>query len=126
MEDNRKIVEDSIVFSSAQKETNLTDAKTLISNLMSSLVSGNPSSVMNLLGLPSSTTTLASISNATTPTSSAQFANALSSISIDGLASISIDGLASIVSNAQKQKTGQEKTITFEAPAENSLSPRER
>lgn len=118
MEDNRKIVEDSIVFSSAQKETNMTDAKTLISNLMFSLGSGNASSVMNLLGLPSSTTTSASISNATTPTSSAQFASALSSINIDGL--------ASIVSNAQKQMTGQEKNINFEPPAENSLSPRER
>ncbi|CAH1135194.1 unnamed protein product [Ceutorhynchus assimilis] len=114
LEDNRKIVEDSLGYSQAQKDANIADAKALISNLMSSFSQTNSTtsetgaSVVNLLGLPissSSSRTLKSQSaSITTTTSSANFANTLGSINMDNL--------ASIVSNVQKNS--QEQKMNFE------------
>ncbi|KAL1489168.1 hypothetical protein ABEB36_014107 [Hypothenemus hampei] len=95
MEDNRKIVEDSLVFSSAnQKDSSLSDAKTIISNLMGSLGNRIATSNVNLLGLPVTSTT---VSNSNNMPPSSYIAKALSGINVDNL--------ASIVSNAQKVTT---------------------
>ncbi|XP_050297919.1 uncharacterized protein CG7065-like isoform X2 [Anthonomus grandis grandis] len=106
METNRKLVEDSIVFSSAQKSTgNLSDAKSIISSLMGSFSSASASS--NMLGLPSGpSSSMAALSSLTTTTSSADLTKALNGINMDNL--------ASIVSSVQK--VNQNKQLKFEPP----------
>lgn len=85
-----------------RKESSLTDAKTLISNLMSSL-SSKQGSTVNLLGLPASDSPPTSVQNLVIPTSSADFARALSGINMDNLANI-----VSSVQKAQEKKNVQE------------------
>lgn len=86
-----------------RNETTLTDAKTLISNLMSSLSSKQGSSNVNLLGLPATNSPPTSVQNLVIPTSSADFARALSGINMDNLANI-----VSSVQKAQEKKNVQE------------------
>jgi len=86
-----------------RKESTLTDAKTLISNLMSSLSSKQGSSNVNLLGLPATNSPPTSVQNLVIPTSSADFARALSGINMDNLANI-----VSSVQKAQEKKNVQE------------------
>ncbi|XP_030764258.1 uncharacterized protein CG7065-like isoform X2 [Sitophilus oryzae] len=98
-EGTRKILETSIGLN-ASKEPNLTDAKALISNLMSSFSGNVSSSGVNLLGL-TTTTTMSSAASLTTPTSSADF--------VRNLGDINIDSLAKIVSSVQQNSAKAEK-----------------
>lgn len=86
-----------------RKESSLSDAKTVISNLMSSLSSKPGSSNVNLLGLSASNSPSTSAQNLVIPTSSADFARALSGINMDNLANI-----VSSVQKAQEKKNIQE------------------
>ncbi|XP_048520055.1 uncharacterized protein CG7065 isoform X3 [Dendroctonus ponderosae] len=114
MEDNRKIVEDSIVFSSAQKESNLADAKALISNLMSTL--SGVTAAGNMLGMSSGNNT-ASAKSTTISTSSAEFSKTLSSINMDSL--------ANIVSNVQRATQDRNRT-TFSVEKDGNSSGQDR
>lgn len=112
MEDNRKIVEDSIGFSSAQKESDLADAKALISNLMSTI--SGVTAAGNMLGMSSGNT--ASVNNTISP-SSAEFSKTLSSINMDSL--------ANIVSNVQKATQDRNRT-TFSVENDANSSGQDR
>ncbi|KAJ8916865.1 hypothetical protein NQ315_005872 [Exocentrus adspersus] len=107
LEDNMKIVEESMKFETNKKsEVDLSDAKALISNLMSSFSKGNSNSI-DLLGLGTSSSSL--ISNI--PTSTADFAKTLSNINVANL--------ASIVSNVKRLTPVEtkEKSFNFEPPS---------
>ncbi|XP_018574975.1 uncharacterized protein CG7065 isoform X2 [Anoplophora glabripennis] len=116
LENNMKIVEETMKFETnkAKNEVDLTDAKALISNLMSNFSKGNSNTnSIDLLGLGISTPNPPPLATTTSNimTSTADFAKTLSSINVANL--------ASIVNNVKmmSQEESKERPLNFEPPS---------
>ncbi|KAJ8946800.1 hypothetical protein NQ314_008784 [Rhamnusium bicolor] len=116
LENNMKLVEDSMKFETnkAKNELNLSDAKALISNLMSNISksSSGGSSSIDLLGLRVSSAN-PSTSTSSILTSTADFAKTFSNINVDNL--------ASIVSNVKRQTAESNEKLNFEPPVRTNV-----
>lgn len=114
LEHNMKIVEESMKFETnkAKNEVDLSDAKTLISNLMSNFSKGssNPNSI-DLLGLGTSTSNPSASGANNLMTSTADFAKTLSNINVANLTSI----VNNVKKMASEEPTGRR--LNFQPPS---------